>query len=166
MFWLLPFVLAADSDVCNVARPVSTQELHEIFDSCVIPVGTRITVSIEEVDTQPPKPGIGFKPNDIELNQNGKTTLDGVVSLLAARKKMMVKVVGYADLTEQGDLVGLSYRRAEVAAKYITDAGVDPLRVTMEAGGADNRIDYTETQEGHARNRRVEFVISAAEPAK
>jgi outer membrane protein OmpA-like peptidoglycan-associated protein len=166
MFWLLSLALAADADVCNITRPVSMEELREIFDHCIVPEGTRITIHIEEVDSQPPKPGIGFKPNDIGLNQNGKTTLDRVVAVLSARKKLTVKIVGYADTVEQGDLVGLSYRRAEAAASYIIAAGIDSSRVMIEAGGADNRVDYSDTQEGHARNRRVEFVISATEPAK
>ena len=167
MLWLLfPFALANEFEVCQVSRPVSMPELREIFEHCIIPEGTRITIYVEEVDPQPPRPGIGFKPNDIELNQNGKTTLDGLVAVLSSRKKMTVRVVGYADTDEQGDLVDLSFRRAEVAANYLIAAGIEQSRVFVEAGGADNRIDYSDTQEGHSRNRRVEFVISAAEPVK
>ena len=167
MIWLLAsLALADDTDLCKVDRPVTMDEFKTIMNVCIIPVGTRITIRIEEPEAQVQKPGIGFRPNDIVLNQNGKETLDGVAGLLSARKKLYVKVVGYADPEEQGDLVGLSYRRAEAAAKYIMEKGIDPTRVIIEAGGVENLIDHTDTAEGHARNRRVEFVVSAPEPVK
>jgi OOP family OmpA-OmpF porin len=163
---IIAFALASDVSVCDVSRPIPIEQLREFFDSCFIPVGTRITVYIEESSPAPIRPGIGFSPNDIAINQNGKDTLDGVSAVLMARKKLQIKVVGYADPGESGDLVGLSFRRAEAAAAYIITKGIDPLRVTTEAGGADNVIDHTNTADGHARNRRVEFVISATEPVK
>lgn len=157
---------AGETSPCDVSKPITIEELRTVFDSCIIPIGTTVSISIEEMESQVQRPGIGFMPNDSSLTQNGKVTLDGVVRLLSARKKLYVKVVGYADSQEQGDLVGLSYRRADSAAKYIIEMGIDPSRVHAEAGGADNRIDFTDTPEGHARNRRVEFVISVPEPVK
>lgn len=162
-FLISGFAIADETEsICNVDRPISIMELRTIFEECFIPVGTRITMKIEELDSQPPKPGVGFKPNDIELNQNGKDTLDSMVSLLLARKKLQVRVVGYADPGEQGDLAGLSYRRAEIAANYIISKGIDPTRVTIVAGGVEVLIDRSETQDGRARNRRVEFIVSAS----
>jgi OOP family OmpA-OmpF porin len=164
LYFLISGAASADEteSICNVDRPISTTELRSIFEECEIPVGTRISMKVEEIDSQPPKPGVGFRPNDIELNQNGKDTLDSIVSLLLVRKKLQVKVVGYADTTEQGDLVGLSYRRAEVASQYIISKGIDPTRVTIVAGGVEVLIDHSGTQDGRARNRRVEFVLSAS----
>jgi|LakMenE01Jun11ns_1017448.scaffolds.fasta_scaffold9903267_4 outer membrane protein OmpA-like peptidoglycan-associated protein len=167
MWWLLAsLALADDTDLCKVDRPVSIDEFKTIMNVCIVPVGTRITVQVEEVEAQVQKPGIGFRPNDTALNSNGKSTLDGVAGLLSVRKKLYVKVVGYADPQEQGDLVDLSYRRAEVAAKYIVDKGIDPARVIIEAGGVESLIDHTDTADGRARNRRVEFVVSVPEPIK
>lgn len=164
LYFLISDAQGADEpeSICNADRPVSTAELRSIFEECVIPVGTRISVKIEEVDSQLPKPGVGFKPNDIELNQNGKDTLDSIVSLLLVRKRLQVRVVGYADPGEQGDLIGLSYRRAETAANYIISKGIDPTRVTIVAGGVEVLIDRSDTQDGRARNRRVEFIVSAS----
>ena len=74
---------------------------------------------------------------------------------------MNIKVVGYADRSEQGDLLDLSLRRAQVASDYLVKKGIDVKRISIEAAGADKPIDATDTAEGHARNRRVEFVLSA-----
>lgn len=164
LYFLISGASGADEpeSICNADRPVSTTELRSIFEECAIPIGTRVSVKIEEVDSQPPKPGVGFKPNDIELNQNGKDALDSIVSLLLVRKRLQVRVVGYADPEEQGDLVGLSYRRADIAAQYIISKGIDPTRVSVVAGGVEILIDHSGTQDGRARNRRVEFVVSAS----
>ena len=166
LLFLIPHVLAQDSRVCNVENPVSVEQLRIILDSCIVPIGTHITIHIEGVSSQDPIPGIGFKPGDATLNQNGKDTLDGIVVVLAARKKLKIKIVGYADPGEKGNLAELSLRRAEAAASYIVSKGVDPAVILVEAGTPDNRIDYTDTQEGRARNRRLEFIISAPNSVK
>lgn len=165
MIWLLAsLALADDPDPCKIDHIVSMEEFRTIMNVCFVPVGTVITFKIEELPEQ--KPGIGFNPNDVELNQNGKATLDGVAEILLKRKKLYVKVVGYADPQEQGDLLGLSYRRAEVAAEYIVSKGIDPARILKEGGGVENLIDYTGTEDGRSRNRRVEFVVSTPQLVK
>jgi outer membrane protein OmpA-like peptidoglycan-associated protein len=169
MLLLLAFIMSGQAfarETCDVDQPISIAELREVLDSCFIPVGTLISIRTEEVDTQPQKPGIGFKSNDSELNQNGKDVLDGVASLMLIRSKLRINVVGYADSHESGDLLDLSYRRAEVATKYLIGKGVQPERIQTVAGGVEVIIDTTGTYEGQARNRRVEFVISTSEPVK
>jgi outer membrane protein OmpA-like peptidoglycan-associated protein len=161
---LLLDIAHAEPDQCRVDHPVSVEEMRAIFNFCTIPVGTTISVQVQEVDpvVTKPRPGIGFKPNDAELNQNGRETLDGVAGILSARKKLIVTVVGYADSQEQGDLLQISRMRAESAYKYITSKGIDPSRIHIEAGGTQNPVDESDTHDGHARNRRVEFVVSAS----
>ena len=161
MWWLLiGRVLAEEPEVCHFEKPITVTELSEAMRSCILPVGSVITFRIEETVSAETKPGIGFHSNDSSLTQNGKTTLDGVASVLAIRKKMNIKVVGYADGKEQGDLLDLSLRRAQVTADYLRSKGVNSSRISIEAAGADKLIDASDTAEGHARNRRVEFVVS------
>jgi len=161
MWWLLiGQVLAEEPEVCHFEKPITVTELNEAMRSCILPVGSVISFQIEETVSAETKPGIGFYSNDSALTQNSKTTLDGVASVLAIRKKMNIKVVGYADGKEQGDLLDLSLRRAQVASDYLRSKGIDAVRISIEAAGADRPIDSSDTAEGHARNRRVEFVVS------
>ena len=162
--FLLVCIAHAEPDPCTIDHPIPVEEMGKIFDLCTVPVGTIISVQMEEIDSQTasPKPGIGFKTNDIELSKNGKETLDGVVGILSVRKRLTVMVVGYADKQEQGDLMQLSKMRAESASRYIIDKGIDPARVRVEAGGTSNPIDESGSREGSSRNRRVEFVVSAS----
>lgn len=158
--------MAAEPEPCHFEKPVSATELGEAMRDCILPVGSVITVQVEEVTPTEKKPGIGFYSNDSALTSNGQSTLDGVASVLVIRKKMNIKVVGYADGHEQGDLLDLSLRRAQAAAAYLQKKGIDQARITVEAAGADRPVDTTDTAEGHARNRRVEFVVSVPEPIK
>lgn len=167
MWWLLAgLAVAEEPEACQFEKPVSITELKEAMKTCVLPVGSVVTVQIEEVESAETRPGIGFHSNDSALTTNGKSTLDGVASVLTIRKKMSIKVVGYADGQEQGDLLDLSLRRAQVASDYLISKGVDSTRITIEAAGADKPIDASDTAEGHARNRRVEFVVSAPQSVK
>jgi len=164
MWWLLVGrVLAQEPDPCHFEKPVSIGELHDAMMTCQLPVGSVISVSVEEVTPTESKPGIGFHSNDSALNDSGKSALDVVAAVLMIRKKMNIKVIGYADRSEQGDLLDLSLRRAQVASGYLVTKGIDMKRVSIEAAGADKPIDTTDTAEGHARNRRVEFVLSATQ---
>jgi len=162
MFLLLAILAYAQDDVpCYFDHPISIIELKEALKTCYLAEGTRITIQVEEIAPETPRPGIGFHSNDSALTSGGKETLDGVASVLTLRKKMNIKIVGYADSKEQGDLLDLSLRRAEVASAYLISKGIEPTRVSIEAAGADKPVDTNDTAEAHARNRRVEFVVSA-----
>lgn len=158
---LASVVLADEPQACQFDKPISMSELKEAMMTCVLPLGSVITLRVEEVSAAAANPGIGFKPNDSSLTDNGKATLDGIASILSIRKKMGIKVVGYADDDEQGDLLDLSLRRAIVASEYLQSKGIEPSRISVEAAGSESPVDIADTAEAHARNRRVEFVVSA-----
>jgi len=151
---------AQEPEPCNFDKAVTVTELRDAMTTCLLPVGSTISIRVEEVTPVETRPGIGFHGNDSALSDNGRQTLDSVASIMVLRKKMNIKVVGYADGKETGDLLDLSLRRAQVTAKYLESKGIDPARISIEAAGADKLIDATDTAEGHARNRRVEFVVS------
>ena len=157
---------AQDSEPCYFDRPISIIELKEALKTCYLPTGTSIRMQIVELPPNETKPGIGFHSNDSALTSGGKETLDGVATVLSLRKKMSITIVGYADGSEQGDLLDLSLRRAQVAADYLVSKGIEKERVTVRASGAENPVDVTGSAEGRARNRRVEFVVSASQPVK
>ncbi len=153
---------AQEPETCHFDKAVTATELRDAMATCVLPVGSTISVRVEEVPPVETRPGIGFHSNDSALTSNGCQTLDSVAAVLKIRKKLSIKVVGYADGKETGDLLDLSLRRAQSAAKYLEATGIDPARINIEAAGADKLIDASDTAEGHARNRRVEFVLSAS----
>ena len=55
--------------------------------------------------------------------------------------------------------IKLSQDRANSVMKYLIEQGVDPNRLNAIGYGPDRPIDDNNTDEGRARNRRVEFVV-------
>jgi outer membrane protein OmpA-like peptidoglycan-associated protein len=162
MFWILSAIaFASNIEICNPTRPVSMDELREIFENCIIHEGTRITIYIEESDSSSPNHGIGFMPGETKLNSNSEATLDGVWSLLKLRKGYSVQIIGHADASEIQfkHPEELSIERAKAASEYLIKKGIDPSRITIEGMGANELIDISETPEGQALNRRVEFIV-------
>ncbi|QCI64057.1 type VI secretion system protein TssL, long form [Phreatobacter stygius] len=75
-----------------------------------------------------------------------------------------IKVIGHSDSTRIATARfpsnwHLSVERAQAVANLIRPALTQPQRVEVEGKGADQPIDSNETNEGRARNRRVELMI-------
>lgn len=99
------------------------------------------------------------------------TPLPGSLAVLNLIAQNMQRDVPDAALTIIGntDSVGtdayndaLSERRAVHVMKLLTDDGLDPLQMTTVAVGDRQPVAPNDTPDGRARNRRVEFLISAS----
>ncbi len=90
--------------------------------------------------------------------------LDQVAAVMAeipANKK--VRVEGYTD--DQGDdqyNLDLSYRRARAVVQYLAGRGVPRNRLEFVGYGEANPVAPSDSPEGRALNRRVEFTIMDA----
>jgi outer membrane protein OmpA-like peptidoglycan-associated protein len=58
---------------------------------------------------------------------------------------------------------GLSQRRADSAAAYLSSQGVERRRIEARGLGESEPVESNEEEEGRARNRRVEVAIFASE---
>jgi len=87
--------------------------------------------------------------------------LDAVVTVLKQFPEILsVEVGGHTDAQGSSDYNrDLSERRAAAVAAYLERHGVEPTRLTSRGYGEDELIDERSTDEAHAQNRRVEFVI-------
>lgn len=54
---------------------------------------------------------------------------------------------------------GLSNRRAAAVVKWLSDRGIDKNRLTSRGWGQEKPLGANDTEEGRARNRRVEYII-------
>ncbi|MOA46899.1 Outer membrane porin F precursor [compost metagenome] len=72
-----------------------------------------------------------------------------------------IKVVGHTDsVGSDAYNQALSERRASSVAEYLLSQGVAPNKVTSEGRGESQPIADNETEEGRAKNRRVELHIN------
>ncbi len=104
--------------------------------------------------------GIRFDTDRDTIKSESKPTLDNAVEVMKKYDKLHVRIVGHTD--SQGGYrhnIDLSKRRAKAVKQYLVDAGVEESRIETEGVGPDQPIDTNDTNEGRARNRRIEFVI-------
>lgn len=56
--------------------------------------------------------------------------------------------------------LALGDRRAESAKAFLTDLGIDPLRLTTISYGEERPVDPRSDEEAWAKNRRAHFVVN------
>jgi len=86
--------------------------------------------------------------------------LDGVVQVLSDYPDVAVRVEGHTDnVGDDGSNQRLSEARAESVRDYLRKKGVERDRLEAKGYGETRPIDTNRTQQGRAKNRRVEFHI-------
>lgn len=86
--------------------------------------------------------------------------LDEVVTLMKARPELRIGVYGHTD--NRGPLAlnnRLSRERAQACVNYIVSKGIAASRLESQGFGPSRPVADNSTDEGRARNRRVEFKI-------
>jgi outer membrane protein OmpA-like peptidoglycan-associated protein len=103
--------------------------------------------------------GIEFDTGSSKLTAQSRESLDEVVKLMKKDTKLRLLVVGHTD--SEGDFGinrDLSEKRAQAVVADLVKHGVDARRLSS-AGVADLApVSTNDTEEGRARNRRVELV--------
>ena len=94
------------------------------------------------------------------LLQQSYNELQKLLSILHDNPKMKIEVRGHTDGRGSADYnLRLSENRAKAVVDYLISKGIDPHRLQYKGFGKSQPIDSNTTDEGRARNRRVEFKI-------
>jgi outer membrane protein OmpA-like peptidoglycan-associated protein len=102
-----------------------------------------------------------FVFNQSDLTPMAKSQLDALMSKFEDADVVSIKVVGHTDsVGSDAYNQALSERRASSVAEYLLSQGVAPNKVTSEGKGKSQPIADNETEEGRAKNRRVELHIN------
>jgi NitT/TauT family transport system substrate-binding protein len=106
------------------------------------------------------KVSIYFPTGSSTLDENAKAVLDiQVVELAATFGSAYLRVAGNTDDVGSRDLnMRLSRSRAESVARYLASRGFDRNKFEVVGNGPDRPIASNDTDEGRAKNRRVELV--------
>lgn len=105
-------------------------------------------------------PGIFFDTGKSELKPESAAAIGEVAKLLKANATMKVFIVGHTDNVASLDLnAKLSQARAEaVMQSLIAQHGIAAARLTARGVGPLAPVASNDSEEGRARNRRVELV--------
>lgn len=104
--------------------------------------------------------GIYFDNDLADLKPQSRPTLDEVGKLMTGDAALKFKVVGHTDsLGTAEHNLDLSTRRAQaVAGALVHDYNIAAERLTPIGAGATQPVASNDTEEGRAKNRRVELV--------
>ncbi len=104
--------------------------------------------------------GITFDTNKAEVKPESKPALDEIAKLLKQDPALKLKVVGHTDMTGLLDAnMKLSQARAEAVVQLlVSQHGIAPARLKGYGVGPLAPVATNDTDEGRAKNRRVELV--------
>jgi outer membrane protein OmpA-like peptidoglycan-associated protein len=106
-------------------------------------------------------PKIQFRFDSDEITPESFSTLDLIADVVLSNPRLKIFVLAYCDSvgTEEYNL-DLSRRRAKSVASYFTQRGIYPPFIRFRGYGSARPISDNATEEGRAKNRRVEFRIT------
>jgi outer membrane protein OmpA-like peptidoglycan-associated protein len=103
--------------------------------------------------------GILFATGQATILPESEQTLMQIVQVLRDHSELALRVEGYTDNVGQaGANQALSDRRAQAVVAWLTGRGVASGRLAARGFGAANPVADNGTEEGRAKNRRVELV--------
>jgi OmpA-OmpF porin, OOP family len=104
---------------------------------------------------------IEFESNKATLKPTGKAILDEMAAALLKIGGKKVELIGHTDAQGRpASNLALSQARAQAVRLYLIEKGVAPALLSATGVGASNPIAANDTEDGRARNRRIEFRIS------
>ena len=105
--------------------------------------------------------GVQFATGTANLNASAREGLARFAGIVASYPGLRFNVEGHTDAT--GSLATnneLSLRRASAVREYLIGQGIAPERIDVAGLGPSRPIEDNSTDQGRARNRRVEIVLS------
>jgi len=105
--------------------------------------------------------GVNFEPKSFDLTKESKQLLDeAVITINASPELQKIEVQAHTDYKGSGDAnLKLSEQRAQSVKDYLVSQGVIEKRLVAKGYGESQPIADNETEEGRAKNRRVELKV-------
>lgn len=101
-----------------------------------------------------------FELGKADLQAGARNNLSDVVELLQSEPGKAIRIEGHTDNTGPAALnTRLSKQRAEAVRDALVSNGIEDSRITTVGMGEDFPIAGNDTEEGRARNRRVDVIL-------
>jgi outer membrane protein OmpA-like peptidoglycan-associated protein len=103
---------------------------------------------------------ICFDVDRAELKETSFAELDKIIEFLNSNPTVFIEISGHTDNSgENARNKKLSEMRAKSVAEYLITNGIEDERIEFKGYASGKPIDDNSTEEGRAKNRRVEFKI-------
>lgn len=107
---------------------------------------------------------VTFAFDSSDLTSTAKTNLDKLSQVLINNPDTNINIYGHTDSKGADDYnMKLSERRANSVKSYLVSKGIASNRLFALGEGENMPVATNDTEEGRAKNRRVEFAITANE---
>ena len=107
---------------------------------------------------------VNFDFNSANLTTLAKTNLDKLVTVLKNNPDTNINIYGHTDsIGSDAANLRISAQRAAAVKNYFVANGISASRMFTEGLGKSSPIASNDTDAGRAKNRRVEFAITANE---
>ncbi|MDO4191449.1 MAG: OmpA family protein [Bacteroidales bacterium] len=101
-----------------------------------------------------------FATNSATIESRSFSDIQHLYELMLQNNNIKIHIIGHTDNTGTQALnKQLSNDRANALKEALLKLGIKEERITTEGKGSDEPIDTNDTEEGRARNRRVEIKI-------
>ncbi|GIV37878.1 MAG: hypothetical protein KatS3mg032_2257 [Cyclobacteriaceae bacterium] len=130
-------------------------------------VNDEINPLVKDIPMQPVEVGLTVRLDHIyfdfdktTLKPESYTELARVIDFLNQNPNVDIEIAGHTDSRGSDDYnQRLSQGRTQAVVDYLISKGIDAGRLKAVGYGESRPVDTNETEEGRARNRRVEFTI-------
>ena len=103
---------------------------------------------------------IRFEPGRATIDLDSAGLLDRLIETALRCPAANIEIAGHTDADgEDGFNQMLSEKRAQAVADYLVKAGLPANRFTAMGYGSSQPVASNDTDEGKARNRRIEFLV-------
>lgn len=108
-----------------------------------------------------------FRSGKVAVNDAALSTIENFIGDISASQNSRVIIEGHTDNIPTGkqhvDNMDLSLRRAKAIANVLVARGISPDRISVLGYGDAQPIESNDTEEGRAKNRRVEVKLAPKE---
>lgn len=103
---------------------------------------------------------VNFESGSAIITANGRRLLNKIAAILRKAGSTQILIAGHTDNIGQREAnVQLSIERASAVKAYLVKHGVDASMLAVMGYGASQPVASNATQEGRAKNRRIEFTV-------
>lgn len=155
------------------AKEEQVQKVSSTYESLLVKMKSEISqgqVTISELKgklTVNMVDSILFDSGKAEVKKGGLEILEKVISILKDVNDKAIRIEGHTDNVQIGGALAkryptnweLSAARAINVARFLQDQGIDPGQLAAVAYGEWKPAGTNDTEEGKAKNRRIEIIL-------
>jgi outer membrane protein OmpA-like peptidoglycan-associated protein len=166
---LLPLLLLVAASACSsIGNPIMVEDdrppAQRVTARTAEEEEIRARERIKEIEAQIARgdlPKIQFEFDKDDILPESYATLDRIAEVILSSEHLKLMIFAHTDSVGKDDYnIDLSQRRARSVKSYLAIKGVPVPSMRFHGYGATKPIADNSTDEGRAKNRRVEFYVT------